>query len=238
MENINLNQIELEICTECNLHCLNCDRSCTQAVSNEYMTLDQISEFIKESKELNWKWKRISLLGGEPTLHINFFEILEILNKYRLETGCEIEVVTNGFGNKVKKTISEIPNWVLIRNSNKTSPIQYFYSYNVASIDLNEYKNSDFSKGCWVSGYCGIGLTVNGYYPCGAGASVDRVFNKGIGIEKLKDVNETSLRQQMKFLCSVCGHFKRNFEGTLITSEIMSETWKDAYLKYNENKNK
>lgn len=228
---INLNQIEIEIFTGCNLHCFNCDRSVRQAPSNDSMSLDQIFNFIKESKELKWNWKRISILGGEPTLHPNFFEILDIFYQYKLDTSCEIEVITNGFG-EVKKIISKIPDWVIVRNSNKIAPIQKFYSYNIATIDILDYKDLDFSKGCLITSRNGLGLTVNGYYPCGAGASVDRIFNKNIGIKELKNVNEESLREQMKFLCSICGHYKRNFDDNLIDNEQISKTWKLAYSEY------
>ena len=234
MNNINFSRIEIEIFSGCNLMCLNCDRSSRQAPSNELMTLDQIYNFIEESKDLKWQWERISLLGGEPTLHPNFFEIIEILNKYRLETSCEIEVVTNGFGDRVKKIISNIPDWVIIRNSNKTSQIQNFYSYNISPIDLEEYKYCDFSEGCSITTINGLGLTVNGYYSCGAGASVDRIFNKNIGVKNLKDVDEVSLRNQMKFICGICGHYKRNFDDTKISQTMMSDTWKKAYLEYNK----
>ena len=41
------------------------------------MTLAQIQQFVQESIELNKKWKLINLLGGEPTIHQDFLEIVD-----------------------------------------------------------------------------------------------------------------------------------------------------------------
>jgi len=41
--------IEIEITTDRNLECFNCDRSCKQALSEEYIIMKQIKPFLKES---------------------------------------------------------------------------------------------------------------------------------------------------------------------------------------------
>ena len=43
------NTIEIEITTDYNLKCFNCDRSCRPALSEEYMTVEQIKLFLEES---------------------------------------------------------------------------------------------------------------------------------------------------------------------------------------------
>ncbi len=74
----NTRGIELEITSDCNLFCINCDRSCRQARTKEYMTLDQVEKFVHQSLELDWEWEHIRLLGGEPTLHPQFFDIIKM----------------------------------------------------------------------------------------------------------------------------------------------------------------
>jgi len=69
----NLSMIEIDITYACNLRCYNCNRSCTQAPTVERMTVDQIKKFVEESKASNLQWKRIRILGGEPTLHPDFY---------------------------------------------------------------------------------------------------------------------------------------------------------------------
>ncbi|MFH1835177.1 MAG: radical SAM protein [Methanobacteriota archaeon] len=234
----NLKKVEIEITTRCNLHCYNCDRSCRQAPSRESMSLEQIKKFVNESINLNWDWECIGVIGGEPTLHPEIIKILKILKKFKLfkrnnNNECKIEVVTNGFGTATNKVLSNLPLWVDIRNSNKKSPNQTFETYNIAPIDLENVKNVDFSTGCIICSRDGLGLTRYGYYPCGAGASVDRVFGKDIGIKRLENVNIPNLTTQLKILCSYCGHFKYgNIDSKKVKRVAISKTWKKAYEEY------
>lgn len=233
----NKKYVEIEITTKCSLACFNCDRSVRQAPSNEDMSCEQIEKFVNESIKLNWEWKRIRLMGGEPTLHPHFFKILKIVRAYKdFNPRCVIEISTNGYGIKVNEVLSKLPNWVNVRNSKKESNIHEFSSYNMAPIDLEEFKNADFSKGCWVTETCGLGLTKYGYYPCGPGASADRIFGFNIGLKKLSSVNDLTLKNQLKLLCKYCGHYKDNYDAERITEEKMSVSWQKAYEKYKKRK--
>ncbi len=236
--------LELEINSYCNLHCFNCDRSTRQARTDEEMSLESIQKFVDESIALNWKWKFIKILGGEPTLHPQFFEILKILKTYKnFNPDCLVSLATNGFGRKVNDVLNMLPSWVLLLNTTKTSPeTNCFSSYNIAPIDTEEFKNKDFSKGCAITEVSGLGLTRYGYYVCGAGASLDRVFGFDMGIKKLIDVKPAPLKEQQKILCSFCGHFKYfSYDdpkkiSKWIYDEQLSISWKNAYAKYRESK--
>ena len=96
--------IELDITYTCNLTCSNCNRSCGQAPTGNHMTIEQIERFIQESISKNIKWRRINLLGGEPTLHPDFSKILDALVAYRdaYSPRTRIGVATNGCGKKVE----------------------------------------------------------------------------------------------------------------------------------------
>ena len=107
-----------------------------------------------------------------------------------------------------------------------------FVSYNVAPIDLPEYQKKDFSRGCWITNICGLGLTRYGFYPCGAGASLDRVFGFDIGVKSLNEMDISRMQNLLPRLCQLCGHFKENYETKLISDEEISETWKQAYQQY------
>jgi uncharacterized radical SAM superfamily Fe-S cluster-containing enzyme len=116
-----LRRIEIDITYVCNLTCPNCNRSCGQAPTGERMTLDQIDLFVKESISKSIKWERIRLLGGEPTLHPDFFEIISLLISYRntFSNDTVIEVSTNGYGKKVESIIAKIPREIVINNTYK-----------------------------------------------------------------------------------------------------------------------
>lgn len=232
----NFNAVELEITTFCNLACLNCDRSVRQAPTGELMSLEQVEKFVKESLDLNYKWGRIMILGGEPTLHPQFFEILNTIKKYKDKNpDCVVGLTTNGYGEKVRRIIDRTPDWVQITDTNKRSNKQNFSSYNIAPVDIIRYRKAVFSKGCAIMERCGLGLTRYGYFPCGAGASVARVFGFDIGIKKLSMVKSPVIKQQLNRLCCYCGHFKDAFEpeSASVSEEVMSPAWQTAYQAYN-----
>jgi len=233
----NIKEVELELTTFCNLRCFNCDRSARQAPSDEHMSLSQVRKFVEESINLKWMWNQITLLGGEPTLHPEIIKIVELIKKYKeFNPDCIVEIATNGCGGQVKKVLSMLPSWISIRSTNKTSIVHDFCSYNVAPIDLSDYKGSDYAKGCWITTACGLGLTRYGYYPCGAGASVDRVFGFNLGIKELKDVNHQELKKQKKVICSYCGHYKKNHNSKRTRQEAISPSWEKAYSDYKKRK--
>jgi hypothetical protein len=235
----NSRYVEVEITSFCNLTCMNCDRSCTQAPTGEHMSLEQIKKFVDESIELNWKWERIRVIGGEPTLHPKFHDILHILEKYkRLHPEERIDIVTNGSGERVHKILSEAPDWVQIESSEKTSEaIVLHSSYNLAPVDLPEYENEDFSTGCVTVENCGFGLTGYGFYPCGPGASLDRRFGFNIGIKSLSDVTTSNLRDQLRVLCKYCGHYKdKKAKFRKKMQDVVSPSWRKAYDQYKDKK--
>jgi hypothetical protein len=245
---VNYGRIEIEITTHCNLKCFNCNRSCRQAPSNEHMTINQLRSFLNETIQTNKQWKELHLIGGEPTLHKDIFEICNIFLDFKNTHAprTKVFVVTNGFGPKVNDVLLRLPEGIDVINSSKKTPAQSFDTYNIAPIDLDNYKNKniDFSAGCWVMEDCGMALTRYGYYCCGPGASVDRVFNFGIGIKELGMVTEEAMRNQARILCQYCGLFKRqhrhagsrNEDHGYYNKEQTSQSWKDVYKKYNEKK--
>ena len=245
----NLNQIEIDITYECNLKCINCNRSSTQAPIKEGMTVEQIENFVRESIELNKKWKLINLLGGEPSIHKDFLEIVNlILNEYIVKHSPEtiLQVTSNGFGELVQERLSKLPkhkNLIIDYASFKDERIiPYFSPFNDAPIDKPNGNEKEYHKGCWVTSYCGIGLNQFGYYPCGVAGGIDRVLKLNLNVQSLKNVDE-SIAKYLDTYCRFCGNFSDyesnagNFiprnEKSALTKPITSETWKKAYKNYN-----
>lgn len=229
--------VQLELTSYCNLKCPNCERSTGQAPSKDFLSLEQIRQFLDESSVAGVDWRSIHLLGGEPTLHPHFLQVLELLKAYKDRDQHHYVVLwTNGYGNRVNSVLSNTPPWVKVINSSKDpKETLRFFSYNVAPIDIPKYQHADFSKGCFVAERCGFILTKYGYYPCGPGAAVDRVFGFDIGIKTLSEVNDRKLKDQMNTLCKYCGFFKATdlfARNKYVTEQEESETWKNAYEKY------
>ena len=228
--------IEIDITYRCNLKCINCDRSCRQAPTNEQMTVEQIQKFVDESIDSNAKWERIRVMGGEPTLHPNVIEILNLLLGYKKNISPDtcIELDTNGVGKKVNGILSKVPKEIEIENSSKESKILPFYPFNMAPEDSLRYRSADYSSGCRITSVDGIGLTPYGYYPCAAAGSIDRIFGFDIGRKKLPSYND-SMTDQLEVFCKLCGHFRA---AKRTNKELMSPTWKKAYENYKQIKPK
>ena len=245
----NLKKVEIDITYECNLKCINCNRSSTQAPIKTGMQLFQITDFVNQSIELNKKWELINLLGGEPTLHKDFQEIVSILvNDYIIPHSPEtiLQITSNGYGDRVKSQLELLPihpNVIIDYDSFKEDRVvSYFSPFNDAPIDQNNSDAKEYHKGCWVTSYCGIGLNQLGYYPCGVAGGIDRIFEFNLGFTHLKDVDE-SIAKLLDTFCKYCGNFtdyeknKGNFiprnEKAAITRPIISKTWNEQYKKYN-----
>lgn len=208
---VNHNRIEIIVTYECNRNCYNCEAQVRQAPSKEKMTVEQIEKFVSESIANSIKWEYIRVLGGEPTLHKDIHKIIEIIANYKNNYSPEtiIVLVTNGYGAYVNKVIDELKEKyeIKIENSNKNSDIQsHFSPINQAPIDLEEYKDQDLEKGCWIPTICGIALDLHGYYPCSASAAADRVFGYDLGRKSLPQTEDSFLDLYKPF-CHKCGHY-------------------------------
>lgn len=228
-------RIEIDITYQCNLKCRSCNRSCTQALSKDQMTAAQIRKFVDESVKNNTGWKIIRLLGGEPTLHPELLDILDILSDYkkRYLPDASIILVSNGSGREVNEVLKKVPDVITIENSNKiTEGTESHIDFNNAPVDYFWNVFVDYTNGCWILEACGVGLTPYGYYYCAVAGSIDRVFGFDIGRKALPSQDDL-MKDQMRRLCRYCGHF---FENRCFVRKDISHSWKKAYAGYNARK--
>ncbi|MFA6422518.1 MAG: radical SAM protein [Candidatus Buchananbacteria bacterium] len=233
----NCQVVEIELTSYCDINCFNCDRNIRQAPTNEHISLEQIKKFVQESIDLNYPWKRIALLGGEPTLHPQFYEIINELQKLHLfNPSVRFGVVTNGFSEKAQNAIKWLPAWIAVLNSAKTSQTNSFCAINLAPIDYNIKYN--FNNACGNTEFCGLGLSRYGFFLCGPGASIARVFGLDIGLKSLTEVknNSKELWNQREQICRYCGGMKDFHRKHLITEERMSPVWTRACENYKSEK--
>ncbi len=229
-----LDRLELDITYACNLHCFNCNRSCEQARTNDHMSVDQICHFLAESRDRGQKWRMIRVIGGEPTIHPNFLEIIGLLAEYRrtFSPATRIVVCTNGYGDKVQRTLARLPPEIVVENTSKESPVQpTFMTFNVAPVDVPEFADSDYANGCSIIKKCGFGLAPSGYYPCGPAGSIDRVFGFNLGRKTLPAPGD-DMHEELRKFCSVCGIFKRSVQTQPLIQPVMSPTWSKAYVAW------
>ena len=220
-----LKHVQLEITTACNRQCINCDRNCGTAPSSEHMTVEQVAKFVNES--VNHKWNRIDIIGGEPTLHKDLPAILESLDHYRKSNpGRTFRFTSNGTGEHVKSILATLPEWVELRNSDKEEGISAFETVNDAPID----KGITNARACSIPWRCGLALTRYGYFLCGAGASIARVFGLDIGIKSLDNLTIANLQKQKKQLCKLCGHSRSTAKTS--SEQVTSKSWEEAFKTY------
>lgn len=244
----NLNRIELDITYACNLACPQCNRSCSQAPGNESLTIEQVDRFIRESVRLERKWEFINILGGEPTLHPSFPQIIQLLLEayiIKFSPDTTIQVTSNGYGDAVSRMLDGLPNHPnLVVNTNSfkgNRSLQYFTPFNHAPVDEPVENVTEFEKGCWVTAYCGIGLNHLGYFVCGIAGGIERILKSGVGIKSLAGV-DLEIRSQLPLFCRFCGNFidyapnrgdfMERAEKSPLAETSISKTWKQLYDAY------
>ncbi|WP_372680805.1 radical SAM protein [Desulfosarcina sp.] len=221
--------IEIDITYKCNLKCINCNRSCTQAPSDLEMPVADVAMFISQSVAKGIAWKRIRMLGGEPTLHSRIFDIVDLLINYRKRYNPSVNLVmgTNFFGDHVHRVLEKLPDAITLKSTLKRSRVNLFKPFNVAPVDTRFNRFSDYTCGCRIIKTCGLGLTPSGYYMCAVAGGIDRIFGYHLGRKALPDDADT-LSDQMSAFCRLCGHF--GFQWPTRRAK-RSETWRLAYRR-------
>lgn len=201
--------IEIDLTYLCNLTCNNCNRSSAQAPEALHLSLSRLESFVQESISQGRQWKRIRLLGGEPTLHPEFHQAICILESLRDRLPeLIVEVVTNGYGRRVQSALAKLPLHIAVENSYKQDKVQpYFGPFNMAPQDTWWHRFVDYSNGCSIAESCGMGLTPTGYYPCAIAGGIDRVTGRGQGRLSLPHP-EDEMRDLMERACRLCGRFR------------------------------
>jgi hypothetical protein len=223
---------EIDITYRCNLKCLNCNRSCTQAPSDMEMPVENIVAFITQSVEKQIAWKRIRILGGEPTLHSRIFEIIDLLLAYKREHNPLVRLVlgTNFYGSRVRRVLANLPEAIAVKSTLKSSRRNLFRPFNVAPVDRVFNRFSDYACGCRIIRDCGLGVAPSGYYMCAVAGGIDRIFGYYLGRPTLPDETDT-LENQMRAFCPLCGHFGFQWP-TRRTRQ--SKTWRLAYQRFKD----
>ena len=235
--------IEIDITYRCDLRCLNCDRSCRQAPSEDDMEVEQIERFIEESERKDHRWKRIRVMGGEPILHPEIADILDLLSDYHQRNpDATLEFYTNGYGPDKRSRLEIIPADFVIKNTHKNGVInRKFEPFNLAPVDISDGDHeSDYEQGCWITKDCGLGFNRHGYYQCAVAAGIDRVFGYDLGLKSLPE-GDDSLSKLKSKLCGLCGHFLNRVyvetdQRKQVWGEPMSESWKQTYENYERKK--
>ena len=156
----------------------------------------------------------------------------------------ELKVITNGVSKKTQSNLNSIPERWHYSNSfkfDRQNAIKHFEPFNLAPIDLEKWRDEDFTKGCYITQDSGIGLTPYGYHHCALAGGIQRIFGGSDGFEEIPS-HPWDFLEMMKEYCSKCGHFmsdvplERHARSAMeIDPGQQSLSWKLAYEKWREN---
>ena len=230
--------IEVEITSTCDLRCPSCDRFIDVAPAPS-MTLNQILDFVVESIALHWRWARIHILGGEPTLHPQLRDIVELFLSYRaFHPAVKLTLISNGRGQlKEHRAWLEDRGIKVAVEAKSGGPPLWFHNMRCAPLDIfPELSRETLGRPCGNYGIvgCGLGLTRHGYFLCGAGASIARVIGADIGFLHLADISHAGMLEQAKTLCPPCGHWTDATHGRRYLCDVpqTSPFWDAALAAY------
>jgi hypothetical protein len=233
----NHNVVQMDITYDCNLKCTRCGRQCAQAPSKDRITVDQVRKFVEESVAQDRKWRMLRMMGGEPSLHPELDQILDLLRHYRdtHSPATILRLETNGFGPRVQERLAAVPDDVVVLNSGKkTRQDPEFVQFNAAPVDFKQMRVFDYVNGCPNKSMCGLGFTPYGYYVCGSAGGIDRVFGFDVGSKTLPARGDM-LNEQTRKLCAFCGFFWSSINLRInMSAEELSPSWRRALGRYKQ----
>ena len=227
------NAAEWHITYRCDLACTNCNRLCFLPPTTPDMTLEDARDFVRQAKDLNWS-PELAILGGEPTLHHDLFELLAIANE--LSPG-RVTVWSNGFRADARRQLDRIRSEGLAQICEGTlkpsgSIIHPQNDFFIAPIDFNVPERTPCHLHCR-SG-CGVSVDSGGYTLCPLGGAIDSVLDTKLRTRRLADLFDPVFAQyQTRALCRLCGHelhidSLRISQSQVLHGSLMSPTWQQA----------
>ena len=186
--------VELEITLRCNHACPSCSRHCNIFdYGPTDMSMLEIEKFVKEAQASKGV-KILSVMGGEPTIHPRFVDIVELLHQDLVKPGVVglLRIATNG--KKPLPRLSFKPATVVSLPSQKKHRYSFIAPQDSGQATLN----------CRVPYTCGVALNKFGYSPCGAGGAVARLFGLGQFIRDRLPSSPEEFIDYRNLLCTLC----------------------------------
>lgn len=204
---LNINKsMELQLMLLCNWHCQACDQHSQfpqiAFVRRATMTMEQIEKFIGEMRDADAYIGRIRLVGGEPTLHPKFAEIVDVLYAALVpEYIGRIEVVTNGSHLEKIAPVKSLIGKVRVSDENDKQRTH------VANFVTTPAERGYEGKMCSAPWHCGFSLNYYGYFPCSSGAGIARMKDWMVWQRLMLPIpNVRETWPDLQQLCNYCYH--------------------------------
>jgi hypothetical protein len=228
--------IELDITDFCNMKCFMCSRGCDlNNIKKGMLSISDIEKFLKESVDIDYKWKIIRIIGGEPTIHPDFIKIIDIIYDYKIKHNPDLKIwlTTNGVTEKSRQLAAAVAERLFFLDATGKVAGEYvnpgFWSPYMKPADLGITIDEQFMIRCIAPSEYAMSLTSAGYCICGCHSSVFlRILGKDSEMKSVKDLlNTEKFTKQMKELCSICGFQVKTYEFNV------SDYWKKVFEEKN-----
>ncbi len=201
--------IQIEVTNKCHLSCAHCTRHVGHHKKPYVMDIEFIEKAIDslEGYEGN-----IGLMGGEPAIHPQFLEILDLYEK-KVPDKDRRELWTAGFKwDEYKKRIHEVFHERLIAFNDHSNPKEGWHQPLLIAIEeviKDRALMWKMIENCWVQLRWSASITPKGAFFCEVAAAQDHLFNGpgGWPVEKgwwQRTPEDADFRQQMEEYCPRC----------------------------------
>ena len=223
--------IEMEITLRCNATCPACSRHCHYGLYGKEsdVTMEQVDRFCEEVRG-HGDIDLVSIMGGEATLHDDLAAIMANVQVLRDEGHIKrCQIVTNGklpipvaFAHrKLEIAHLVIPEDAQIRIDNHRCQF-------VAPCDTGQEL-----KHCPVPDDCGPSWGAYGWYPCGAGGAIARLFGvPGCRTSEIPSGADMWTRR----LCTLCQAKAKTYMYCRDFGDIQSVSFRRAIERFDRNK--
>lgn len=244
---------EVHLTYRCDLACRTCNRACfVKPALIKDMTIGAFEDFLRDSTRLGMQLKFLILLGGEPTLHKDLPQFIDLSKAHVKKLNGEVEVFSNGFSARAKAILSEIKtcrdglcrvvDWTAKPGGSVEFGMNTMF---VSPVDVGVPREKPCS---WHSCFpnvdrvskrvtCGISVDSQGYTVCPLGGAISRVIAPHATTSRLGDLLDREyVAWQTNELCRHCGA-QMSFppealEGIpRIAGTLMSPTWAVGFRK-------
>ena len=234
---------EFHITYYCDLFCLYCNRGCFCKESGiPDMNPVAVGNSLEEIESSGLNLKKLVIIGGEPTLNKDFWEILSLLRIYSNKYDAEIVLFSNGFSFFAQEILQKIRQDKLcsiFESTIKTAPVIHsIQDIFISPIDV-AMPRKQYCGWHSLYGNCGFSIDSLGYTLCPIGGMISNIIcptEKSITFKELL-IPKRAI-EQTEALCTHCGvgmnypqteSFKKNI--IIYRDMMMSHTWVDAFKK-------
>lgn len=230
---------ELHLTLNCTLSCVNCNRaSFLRDPHTPDMAVEDVVEFLRQCRDLYW-YPAIILIGGEPTMHPDFYEICRLSREFANEGADKnlgypemglqglVQLWSNRFTKDAREKCEVVEREYSVSVVYETTKERSL----VLSVDDIFVSPADMGLGlrphCWQhsSEICGISVDGGGYSLCATGGMVDGVLDLGARTKVLANLfDEGWAAEHTAKLCEHCGNCLSSIG---IPDVVTQEEWRE-----------